>query len=546
MKKIDLDNQPLRSPTGADSANGQTEPQVVQSPSPVSMFGQFAGGIVQKSVEAIQSIASTQYGMVAGIAKQVASIVQQPSQIQQEPSKRPTDSQQGHRPSETKMTEYRPWGRYEKKPQEEISSVSTVRPARKEQGNRSSVSMGSPDSDAKTAEMSKTSGKITDHEMKHSSILREGSGDIAQAKPVYSQKQGPDGKHHAVSGEVDVDLDPGSGSPEEIEKKATLIASSAMGDIKRSRSDNEAGRRATMIAQAARAERHGGNSGMKNPDVSSEPQQQQPIQSPHSVRMGFPGAALIAGAARLVVGAGRAAGRGVVRVGRAVGRGVAGAGRAARRAVSSIQPRAVLRNGIDIITSLTSMVTSVKGVTSSLDDMSNKLKNFSPEITVQKARNEISLLNQSMGQARRLGPGLAEWEKNKGRINLAGNDIMEGLLKMILPVVNTIASAVASILEWTVSVGEYLKDMIVDLVTIVDNYVSKAIPGFQVLKDILSHITLFRPPQEKVEDDVLMKNLSDLFMMPIPGHNAVPQLNGPKKSLQIPKFTPQPVMFPGI
>jgi hypothetical protein len=552
MKKINLNDQPLQSPAGADPANGQSEPLLAMKPSSASMFSQFAGGIVQKSVETIQSIASTQYGMVAGIAKQVASIVQQPSRTPQETYKRPTDNQQGHRSSETKTTEYRPWDFHEKKPRDGILNASIVRSPAGRKRSETSVSMGSPDTDAKSAEMSKTSGKIVDHEMKHASILREGSGDISQAKPIYSQKQGPDGKRHAVSGEVNVDLDPASGSAEDTEKKATLVTSSAMSDIKRSRSDNEAGRRAAMIAQAARAEKRGENSGFKNPDMSTGQVQSQQIQSPHSVRMGFPAmiarGVMTAGrvVGRGVVRAGRATGRGIARVGRATRRGAAGAWNATRNAVSSIQPMALLRNTTNIITSLTSMVTSVKGVTSSLDDMSTKLKNFSPEITVQKARNEINALNQSMGQARRLGPGLAEWEKNKGRINLAGNDMMEGLLKMILPVVNTIASVVASILEWTVSIGEYIKTMIVDLITIIDNYVSRAIPGFQVLKDILSHITLFRPPQEKVEDDVLMKNLSDLFMMPIPGPNAVPQLAGPKKSLQIPKFKPQPIMFPGI
>ena len=396
------------------------------------------------------------------------------------------------------------------------------------------------------------SRKIVEHEEKHTGVLRDAPSEISQAKPQYIEKKGPDGRAHTVAGEVNTDIDPVMGNPTATEKKATFVASSAMSDINRSDSDNQAGKNAMTVAQQARAEKNSQPGAMESPYNRDGVK----MHSPGSVKMRNPAALFTV--ARFLTGA-RALGsvaRGAANmVGRGIRNSLAGMTRMARRAghttlarnLAGTQAQNGLSRTADLITSFVGIIGAAKGVTNAMNEMSLKLRNFSPQLNMQMARNEINVMNQQLGQAKRMGPQLAEWEKNKGRMNIAANDMLENILTIIMPTANFITSSIASAMEMVASVQTSAKEFLVDIfgkdgLDLQGNMAFLLAP----LKVIRDHILKFLPPVNQQNDDLFMQNLNDLFNMNIPGPNAAPRINGPVMNLQIPQFIPQPVMFPGI
>ena len=583
MKKNDLD-QPLQNPAGADSVNGATDSMDLSSVRPVAMIGDILGDVLQKSVQAFQTISAVQSNAISSAVSQIAPVVNTGPRMAVSES-RPTDHQQGHRNSQTKLAEYHPWGRYEKKPADDISQsrkpANDISPSRNLTGdaspNRKTVeesspvrrlasstatdrkpSMASPDSDQESAKMFSKSQKIVEHEEKHTGVLRDAPSEISQAKPKYIEKKGPDGKGHVVAGEVNTDIDPVMGNPAATEKKATFVASSAMSDINRSDSDNQAGKNAMTVAQQARAEKNSQPGAMESPYNRDSVK----MHSPGSVKMRNPAAlftvARVLSGARMIGSAARGAAN---LVGRSstIGGGIRSvlyrATRMVRNAghttladnLKGTQPQNGLSRTADLVASFVGIIGAAKGVTNAMSEMSLKLRNFSSQLNMQMARNEINAMNQQLGQAKRMGPQLAEWERNKGRMSIAGGDMYEGLLSVIMPPINMIASLVASLMETVVSLGSGARDFVLDItgkngLDLGGNLAFLLAP----LKVIRDHILKFLPAAPQQNDDLFMRNLTDLFNMNIPGPNAAPQINGPKMNLQIPQFIPQPVMFPGI
>ena len=403
------------------------------------------------------------------------------------------------------------------------------------------------------------SRKIVEHEEKHTGVLRDAPSEISQAKPQYVEKKGPDGKNHAVAGEVNTDIDPVMGNPAATEKKATFVASSAMSDINRSDSDNQAGKNAMTVAQQSRAEKNSQPGAMESPYNRDSVK----MHSPGSVKMRNPAAlftvvARVLSGARMIGSVARGAASMVGRrsmIGRGIRNSLAGMTRMARRAghttlarnLAGTQSQNGLSRTADLVASFVGIIGAAKGVTNAMSEMSLKLRNFSPQLNMQMARNEINVMNQQLGQAKRMGPQLAEWEKNKGRMNIAANDILENIMTGIMPVVNFIASSISSAMEMVAGVGTRVREFVVDIVgknglDLQGNLAFLLAP----LKAIRDHILRFLPPVNQQNDDLFMQNLTDLFNMNIPGPNAAPRINGPVMNLQIPQFIPQPVMFPGI
>lgn len=594
MKYIDLDQPSRNDSAGADSANGSEHPGQGQlespqnaqprsrNPGPAGEFN-FTNVSMAAPQQAAQSLVMATIlqrvvgavGLLVGSQQQATSqligkmgAISAPGRAQSvNPLAKPvTPSQQGHKPAEAARANYTPWGRYEKKPVE--ASASSDSGQSRYQARPAAVKMGSPDSESETQQMDHRSRKIVNHENKHSAVLRDSSYSADDAKPRFVEQQGPDGRKYAVGGEVNTDLRPIPGNPDATEKKAESVYRSAIGDSDRSESDNEAARRAMFAAQEARRAKamkraESGDGSMESPYGSAKPVR---MGSPYSVKMRSPaalipligrGIAAVGGfAARGAAAAGGYAARGAVAVagrgsavGRGIRRGVIAARRFGRRAASNGDgAQQAIANVTDSLTGLNPVVgtltKTVKMLESETANAAVRLKNFSAALAIQAAQNNVNRLNQSLQQGQRLGPGLAEYERQRGRIDMATGNIQADVIAIFLPLVTAIANGTATLLE----IGSGISALIAQgfksvgelAQTIVENIPFLKLAG-TAAEDIKKWIKQWLPPQ--ANGDFNVKNLNDLFTMPIPGPGQAPQLRG-RMNMPLPQARPQPFPMP--
>ncbi len=519
--------------------------------------GILMAGVLQRVLGAVEALVGSQQQATSQLVEKIGAFSPQPSLVSQ--AKPPTPTQQGHKPAESARANYAPWSRHEKKPDSETgarppiqSVVARYRP------QPAAVKLGSPDSETEVRQMDDRSRKITNHENRHAAVLRDSGTGVADAKPQLTRQQGPDGRQYAVAGEVNTDLRPIPGNPYATEHKAEAVYRSAIGDSDRSESDNQAARRALFAAQEAR------QSKLQQQTVNGEmssPYNNKPVKmgSPHSVKMRNP---LFAAGAMLVRGAvavGGAVARGAAVAGRAVARGasrVAGKNSLIRRAITSKRMRGVskafgrvaqsggdINATIDAIGSLVPTIRPLASAFKTLDGvvgpLASKLKNFSPALSMQATQNSINSMNQSMQQGQRLGGGLAQFEKQKGRMEIAAGNIQADVAALFLPIATRIADALATIMEVCSAISALIVKGFQSIGELAQ-LIMENIPFFKTILGFVGSIDRWikqwKPPE--VESDLNLKNLDQFFNMGIPAPNQPPKIQGPKINMAMPGLLP--------
>lgn len=377
----------------------------------------------------------------------------------------PTPRQQGHKQSETSTADATRYTRYEKKPQDSSSS-----------------GMKSP---LNTNAMDDRSRRIVNHENNHAAILRDVSPGV---KPEITRQQGPDGRKYAVAGEVNADLDPVPGNSGATAKKAEIVYRSAMGDPRRSAADAHVGRSALETAQSARKSERDENS-MSSPDNAVKMKFIGPAfrAARGMARNAFRGLRVRARAARIAARRGRPAGdmvrdaygevmgasRGIRTArgfagmlgfggqqnGDTAGQRMAGgmgtvAGRVAGGAVGSAVGFAMggpvggmvgaavgtMAGGAVGSTAAGLLAGDFKVLGKSANmladafkESSEKLKYYSPQLAVAHTMNIVKQFQLNREQGRQLGPGLAEFERQRGKFEMGGQRFIGDLQAALLP-----------------------------------------------------------------------------------------------------------------
>ncbi len=310
-----------------------------------------------------------------------------------------------------------------------------------------------------------------------------------------------------------------------------------------------------FAAQQSRQDKVAQNSrgpSMESPDNCASPHQ------PHAVKMRNPLLAAVGGA--IVRGVG-AIGGAIARGGGAAARGLRGANAYLNhrpllppRMLANGRPSRVQRFGASrmdrvtdarnaVVDSFRRLSRSTDSVTSGFAGLVDKLKNFSPALSVQVAKNNVARLEQNLEQGRRLGPGLAEFEKQRGRLSLASNDIKADLAAIFLPLATTAVNSLSTIVE----IGAVITSSIASLVKTVGDiatYTGKAIAdlplireGLEILDRIYQWAKQWIPKQEQ---DNLKGGLNEFFRMQIPGPAVAPDIRGPRMNMPLPQFNPLP------
>lgn len=523
-------------------------------------------GMLAQVMTAVQSMAQTQQQATALMVNQLAA-----SATAKASPKTLPDSQQGHKPAQSARANYSPWSRHERKPEAQSPSESrmqarlqtpiggqataqqnhqplppaTVRSQPAMRSPDAIVRMGNPQAESETSQMESRSRRIVEHENRHAAILRDAPDNTADAKPQFVHKQGPDGRKYAVAGEVNTDLKPIPGNPHATEQKAESVYRSALGNADRSQSDYDAARQAMFVAQEARQAKMIQRNSAGKPAMASPLNNEPPKASAYSVKMGNP----LAVVGALLARGAMAVGRGVVAGARVVRRGGARAFQYASQAPTSRIGRGV-SNYMGVGTRAEMVARSFQRLESSSDrlnsnfaSMSERLRNFAPVLSVQMAQNNVNRMEQDLRIGQRLGPGLAEFEKQRGRIAIAAGNTQANFAEIMLPLATLATKTLATIAE----TGAVLSGGVASLVKMIGAFVDMSgrfladLPLvrdiLQILDKIYQWIKQWMPKQEEAKG---VGNFNDFFRMEIPGPNAVPDIQGPRFNMPLPQFNPQP------
>lgn len=97
--------------------------------------------------------------------------------------------------------------------------------------------------------------KLRDREVRaHEQAHLAAAGGIARGGPSFEYQRGPDGQRYAVGGEVNIDVGPVHGNPQETIAKAQQIRRAALAPAEPSGQDRAVAAQATAMEQQARAE----------------------------------------------------------------------------------------------------------------------------------------------------------------------------------------------------------------------------------------------------------------------------------------------------
>lgn len=108
--------------------------------------------------------------------------------------------------------------------------------------------------------------QVRNHEQAHQAV----GGNFAGA-PSYKTTKGPDNRHYATSGEVNIDMSPVHGDPEATQEKAQQIRRAALAPANPSSQDRTVAAKAAQMESAAQREK-----------VTEAYQQMQNISDPTS------------------------------------------------------------------------------------------------------------------------------------------------------------------------------------------------------------------------------------------------------------------------
>lgn len=422
--------------------------------------------------------------------------------------------------------------------------------------------------------MQENSREIKRHEERHSAALRDID---PEAKPKLIERQGPDGRKYAISGEVNTDTAPVMGNPEASEFKADAIYRSAMSDQNRSQEDNEVGRKALALGQRARQEKHQMNSpdAMKDdaePEIKqSEPQRemspQAPMESPnnstdgrpepHKSKMKMPLLPALAAIARgaLATG-GRVAGavakgsRGLARSGyfskgwakriRSFGRGASRARVGMRRASAKIPEFKEIQSLSNSFGTLDKMVTKVTG---NLSEMAGRLRNYSPEIAQASAQNRINQIQFDMQNAKKLGKPLADYTRAEGGFSIAQQAKQSELAELFLPLKTAILDRMALMVDLTTLILKGI-NYIGTLIKAGYQWAEDNVPLFKRAMDGIGSIEKVVADWARKNQQVGNNNLADFFNIKVPAAGKKAQINGPVINMAIPFANPLPFQLP--
>lgn len=103
---------------------------------------------------------------------------------------------------------------------------------------------------------------------------------------------------------------------------------------------------------------------------------------------------------------------------------------------------------------------SVQALNSVFGETKSRLHNFSPEIAMQSALNQINQMNQNIQQGRQLGKPLAEFERQQGRFNINQNQIVGDTQAWVLPLFNSLYSQLNSLIGIVSAAYKALSDWI--------------------------------------------------------------------------------------
>ena len=101
---------------------------------------------------------------------------------------------------------------------------------------------------AEITKLRKRDREVRTHEQAHIAA----AGGLAKGGATFSFQQGPDGKHYAVGGEVNIDTSPVSGDPEATIRKSKQIRATALAPANPSAQDRAVA--ASAAAQEAQAQ----------------------------------------------------------------------------------------------------------------------------------------------------------------------------------------------------------------------------------------------------------------------------------------------------
>lgn len=85
---------------------------------------------------------------------------------------------------------------------------------------------------------------------------------------------------------------------------------------------------------------------------------------------------------------------------------------------------------------------AVKAVVSEMDKLTDRLKEFSPALSVEQARSEALATVQAVRQAQEIGPTLAEFQAERAELNRGINDLKVAVLKEVVPLATAILSGI--------------------------------------------------------------------------------------------------------
>ena len=100
------------------------------------------------------------------------------------------------------------------------------------------------------ASLRKRDQEVRTHEQAHLAA----AGGLAKGGATFSFQRGPDGKHYAVGGEVNIDTSPVSGNPEATIRKAKQIRAAALAPADPSAQDRAVAASATALEAQAQQE----------------------------------------------------------------------------------------------------------------------------------------------------------------------------------------------------------------------------------------------------------------------------------------------------
>jgi hypothetical protein len=560
--------------------------------------------LLNRVLDSNSSLASRQSELMARIQEEFASIPRQAVNVQVGTRRSAASAAAPSARSEGPRANYRPWGETIKQPHG-MDAAKGMKRAAAEAGNGSEQlpgsgpsgrvktttampsplnlpcgplkmkspdssigSMASPQRDVRIQAMQHIHQKITNHENKHAAILNDSR--TSDAKPQLTYQQGSDGRKYATAGEVNADLSPVPGKPHATEKKAESVYRSALHDSERSSEDDEAGRKAMFASQSARYEavRKRMAKGFRNTDESGakieSPYNRQPVsmsspansgsqsnQSPHDVKMKFPAAPFIAAGARFIGGAiaRGAIGRRAAIIARRAGRFFKGpATSGAGLFFSNKSPKGnVLESRADMLARhFRSLEGSSDRLNVSFGSMADRLKSFSPDIAIQNAFNNLNRTTQNIRQAQQIGKPLAEFEKQRGRIEIAGRETFGNIAEVLLPLFNTAAKVGADVAEIVAWISSFATVIAPITKSIDDNsalILDSLRAGFGILGAILPDVRhMRRLAQERALKDQKAgsaANLNAFFGMQIPGPKDKPNL-APNPNFNMPVFLANP------